>query len=717
MSQIQFLKKENQISKSIPLLNIEELHIDYLNGDQVIKAVVDFNLTIAPGQKIGLVGESGSGKSTIAYAIMNYMGANRRIRSGNIQFQGRNLLEMNYNNIKEIRGNRISMIYQEAMNSLNPVTTVGAQMLEVPTYKLPNIGPGDGKKLCLDTLAQVKIKDPIKIFNSYPFQLSGGQQQRVVIAMALMTEPNLLIMDEPTTALDVTVEAEIMELVEEMVRDYNTALLLISHNLGLVINTCDDICVLYSGQVLEQGSSYNILHYPQHPYTGGLFKCIPRLYKSGNPIKFSLKPIPGQLPLPWERPQGCWFKDRCEYYQIGPCDKAINLKNINPSSQVPDHDVRCVRHREIELFPVTKKQKITEGIEADFHNAENLIEVNNLIKHYTINPGIFSNKKKKRFTATQKVNFQIKEGEILSIVGESGSGKSTIAKMIVGLEKTSDGKILFYGREIGKRTAKKRSFDEVQAIQMIFQNPSDVFNPKIKIRNQIIRTIHKFLKKKKKKEVNKIIEELMEIIRMPTAYLDCYPHQLSGGQKQRVAIARTYAGNPSFIVADEPTSALDVSVQASIVEMLMEMQSQHQNTLLFISHDLSLVSTISDRVIVLYAGEIMEIGPTEAIFTPPYHPYSAALISATPDLEIKPPLNRSNQNNKKESESESLEMGRIFFSDNTVSSNTKGCPFASLCSHFIKGKCDHEKPSLKPISDGHYLACHQETSTLEKISW
>lgn len=666
-----------------PLLSIESLDVDYLTNSRRVRAVSDFNLKVYPGQKVGLVGESGSGKSTVAYAIMNYEGGNNQISGGEIFFKGTNILKKNYSELQEIRGNQISMVYQESMNALNPSTTVGKQMMEIPNYKMKGVSKKDAKNMCLEMLLKVRIKDVNKIFNSYPSQLSGGQQQRVIIAMAFMTKPDLLILDEPTTALDVTVEAEIMELVEELVEEEKTALVLISHNLALVLNTCDEVCVMYSGQVIEQGTADDIFNHPQHPYTGALFKCIPPLYQKDKPQ--SMVAIPGQLPLPWERSSGCWFSDRCEFYQASKCNQVIPLKKKKNKWNNMQF-VRCIRSEEIKIsydnHPASKNKVVT---------GKEIIKVKNLTKKYSLDNSLFLSKMSKKFTAINNVDFNIQEGEILSIVGESGSGKSTLAKMIIGMEKPSGGEIFYKKKSIGDFLAGKRSFEVVQDIQMIFQNPGDVFNPKIKIKSQMRRSIKKLLKINDRQKIDKIISKLMEVIRMPEDYINYKAHQLSGGQKQRMAIARTFAGNPSFVIADEPTSALDVSVQSSIVEMLIKMQTDYQNTLLFISHDLALVSNISNRVIVLYAGQIMEMGKRENIFAAPYHPYTEVLISSVPKLVTK-----------------TAKTTRTGFRDSSEKAPLKneGCPFAFHCNHYLGEKCDKETPKLKEINKDHFIACH-----------
>ncbi len=678
-----------------PILEIDKLSISFFTRLREIPAVMDFSVTVQPGEAVGLVGESGCGKSTVALGVMQDLGKNGRIVGGSIKFKGRDLQEMSAEELRDIRGSEIAMIYQEPMASLNPAMKIGKQLMEVPMIHA-GMSEKDAYDRALQVVTDVKLPDPKRILNSFPHQLSGGQQQRIVIAMALMSEPSLLILDEPTTALDVTVEAAVVELVKDLGKKYGTSMLFISHNLGLVLETCDRLCVMYSGEAVERGSIEQVFDEMQHPYTQALFRSIPLpgADKNARP----LVAIPGNFPLPHERPPGCNFGPRCDYFEDGLCneDKAIPMY---PANEDASHETRCLKFRDIDWnAPLTGVETKEKGKIGDV-----VLKMDNLKKYYEVAASaLFSSGEKKVVKANETLSFEAHESETLAIVGESGCGKSTFAKVLMGLETATEGQILLGNKSIEDVPIEERDTKTVADVQMVFQNPFDTLNPSMTVGRQIIRALEIFKVGKNEAERQQRMLELLDLVKLPRAFADRMPRQLSGGQKQRVGIARAFAGDARIVVADEPVSALDVSVQAAVTDLLMEIQREHKTTLLFISHDLSIVRYLSDRVMVMYLGHVVELGDTEQVFSPPYHPYTEALLSAVPIADT------------------SVEKQHIVLEGDIPSAMNPppGCPFQTRCrwkSEVPDGLCDREVPPVRHLAEGHQIKCHLADDILARM--
>lgn len=678
-----------------PVLEIENLSISYFTRAGEIPAVVDFNLTLKEGETAGLVGESGCGKSTVAMAIMNYMGDNGGIVGGSIKFRGRDIVQMPQDELRRLRGGEIAMVYQEPMAALNPSMTIGRQLAEVPICH-EGVDERTAMKRAAELLDAVRLPDAQRILDAYPHQISGGQQQRVVIAMALLSKPSLLLLDEPTTALDVTVEAGIVELIADLSRDFGTSNLYISHNLGLIRETCDRVFVMYSGEVIEEGSIDEVFATTRHPYTHGLFGAIPM--PGSDKYARPLMPIRGQLPLPHERPKGCNFGPRCDHFEAGRCDAGgIPLETVSGAPR--PHSVRCLRWDEIDWSAYAPDIETLEPMAP----GERVLRVEEMRKYYELSDSsllaLLKGRTIRYVKANETLSFDARRQQTVAIVGESGCGKSTFAKVLMGLETASEGRIRFNGDDIGDLPVEQRSPEQIGSLQMVFQNPNDTLNPSHTVGGQIARVIRKFGVASDPKEIEQRVLKLLDMVKLPRDFAKRRPRQLSGGQKQRVGIARAFAGNPDMVIADEPVSALDVSVQAAVTQLLMEIQRNSGTTLLFISHDLSVVRYLADRIVVMYLGQIMEQGTTEEVFSPPYHPYTEALLSAVPVADT------------------SIEKRRIVLEGELPSalSTPKGCPFASRCPSKLGDICDQERPPVLEPEKGHRIACHIPLGKLQDV--
>jgi peptide/nickel transport system ATP-binding protein len=668
-----------------PILEIDRLSISFFTRLREIPAVMDFSCTVRPGEAVGLVGESGCGKSTVALGVMQDLGVNGRIVGGSIRFKGRELNKMSPTELRAIRGSEIAMIYQEPMASLNPAMRIGQQLMEVPMIH-EGTSAEEARNRALEVVRDVKLPDPERILNSFPHQLSGGQQQRIVIAMALMSKPALLILDEPTTALDVTVEAAVVQLVKDLGRKYGTSMLFISHNLGLVLETCDRICVMYSGEAVETGRIEDVFERMRHPYTQALFRSIPLPGADKNTRP--LKAIPGNFPLPHERPRGCNFGPRCDYFTAGRCD-ATDIA-MTPIPGDDRHDSRCIRVDEIDwAAPMVLEAQKEKG-----EIGKVVLRMDALKKYYEVGGGgIMGGGDRRVVKANETLTFEARESETLAIVGESGCGKSTFAKVLMGLETATSGGIMLFNQAIESTPIEKRGTDTVSSVQMVFQNPFDTLNPSMTVGRQITRALEVFGIGSSDVDRRERMLHLLDLVKLPRAFADRMPRQLSGGQKQRVGIARAFAGGAKVVVADEPVSALDVSVQAAVTDLLMEIQREQKTTLLFISHDLSIVRYLADRVMVMYLGHVVELGTTDQVFSPPYHPYTEALLSAVPIADTRV-----------------IKKHIVLEGDIPSAMNPPpGCPFQTRCrwkSQVPGGLCDTEIPPVRLLAQGHQVKCH-----------
>ncbi len=701
----------------IPVLEVKDLAISYQTRKQLVPAVRGVNFTVRQGQTVGVVGESGCGKSTIAFGILDFLGANGKVVGGSIKFMGKEMVGTPKAELRKIRGNNISMVYQDPMQALNPSLTIGTQLTEVLTAHTDMSGKQAWDR-CIAMLERVYMPDAANVMNRYVHMISGGQQQRVVIAMALLNNPSLLIMDEPTTALDVTVEAAVLDLIEDLKKDFNTGIIFITHNLGVVAKVSDRLCVMYAGEMVEQGPIEKLFASPAHPYTRGLLCCVPRLGDSlSNNRLWSIR---GRVPDPADRNlNACIFAPRCDWRIEGRHleDKSLTAHCMSKHPElVPisdDHWSRCFLGRETLKVPYddyAKGQRDAvvqiEGDE-DFSAMDTLLNIRNMKLWYPEqNPSlraILGLEKKSHVKAVDDISLKVLKGTTLGIVGESGCGKSTLVKGIIGLEELTDGKVELMGIDLNLPT-QKRDLSLIRELQMVFQNPDSTLNPSYTIGTQIGRPILKF-KTVPRKKVRKEVERLLRAVKLDAYYYDRYPRQLSGGEKQRIGIARALASRPSLVICDEPVSALDVSVAAAVLNLLNEIKEDMGSTMIFIAHDLSVVRFISDFVAVMYLGEIVEFGPVASIYPPPYHPYSEALLSSVP---IPDPTAKRQS---------------IILSGDVPSPTNRpsGCCFHTRCPRKSvlpeNGKiCEQEKPRFQRLPNGHKILCHIPADKLTELA-
>jgi peptide/nickel transport system ATP-binding protein len=658
-------------------LALREVQIVYRVRGRDREVVRGVTLTIEKQGSYGLVGESGCGKSTLAHAIVRYLPRNGRITAGAIHVAGQNVIALRGEPLRRYRRDAVSMVYQNPGSALNPSLRVSRQLSEV--FALRGAGRDEARERTLAALREVHIADPDSVLRRYPHQLSGGMQQRIVIAMALATNPSLLILDEPTTGLDATVEAEVLELIGELQERHSTAVLFISHNLGVIRKTCERIGVLYAGELVEEGLSDEILHNPRHPYTVGLLRCIPRggLRKD----RGRLDTIPGFLPAIGADLPACVYVHRCALAQD------ICRTEKPPDYQVgATHTSRCHFH---ELAPTLPRATDAAPVTVDVDRlATPLLRVDDLVKTFR--------QDRHDIKALAGVSAMLWPGETLGLVGESGSGKTTFARTLLGIVEPTGGTVEVDGRRLPPNLG-ERSSSDVAALQIVFQNPDSALNRRHTVRRMLKRTLVK-LAGVRGGAAQERAEELVGAVRLPERALSSRPTGLSGGQKQRVAIARAFAGDPRLVVCDEPTSALDVSVQAAILNLLVDLQGSNRTSYVFISHDLGVVRYLSDRIAVLYLGRLMELGPAETVFEPPHHPYTEALLSAVPTIE-----------------GEQRERIDLEGDIPSAADPPSGCVFHTRCPRKLGPICETEEPPLAEVEPEHFLRCHITLDELRRL--
>jgi peptide/nickel transport system ATP-binding protein len=657
--------------KTEAVLEIKNLGVEYKTLTSTVVAVKDVSLTVGKREALGIIGESGCGKTSLSYAIMDYLPSNGR-SSGQILFQGEDILQKSPREIQAYRGNRIAMVYQNPYSSLNPSLTIGFQLEEVTMFHR-GYSRSRARDAAVQTLKDLYMGDAAGIIKRYPHQISGGMQQRICIAMALLCRPDLMILDEPTTALDVTTEAVILDIIGELKEKYDMSLIYISHDIGVVNKVSDRIAVMYRGEVVETGAQRSIFEHPKHPYTRALINCMPRAGVVKEEVR--LNTIEGYVTRRSAAETGCPFAARCEK-RIPGCEDRYGLVERSPG-----HFAACDRAYAEDLpdrVRSPRKGKLPEGSEPE-HTT--VLKVEKLYKYYG-RPG-------KRVRALDGVDLVLKRNSVLGVVGESGCGKSTMGHTISGLMRPTRGRIIFDGTDISV-SWKKRSPEVLRDIQLIFQNPGRSLNPSFTLEQIIGRPMRKLLGEKSRKIRREKILDILKKVDLGGEYLSRKPRQLSGGEMQRAAVARAFSTSPNLLVCDEPTSALDASVQASVLNLLVDLQHESGAAYIFISHDLNVINYLSDNIMVMYLGRICEYGKKGEVVGSPAHPYTEALLSAVPDVD--PTMEK--------------ETIRLEGAPPNPTKLIKGCPFAGRCHRKVGKICDTSPPPRVDLSDTHFVYCH-----------
>jgi oligopeptide/dipeptide ABC transporter ATP-binding protein len=661
-----------------PLLAVEDLRVWFYTDAGIVRAVDGVAFDLRPGETLGIVGESGSGKSVTAKSIMRLLEDPARVVSGTIRFRGDDMVTVSEAELRDIRGAEIAMVFQDPMTSLNPVLRIARQLIETMTAH-KRFSEREARDRGADLLTRMGIANPATAMHGWPHQFSGGMRQRVMLAMGFSNTPSLIIADEPTTALDVTIQAQILDLLRSLNRDLGTAVILISHDLGVIAEMCSRVLVMYAGEVVEEGTPANLLSDPRHPYTWALLHAAPRLDEAGGPDR-RLITIEGQPPDPRAWPEGCRFRARCPF-AIDLCAQHPELLPVGR-----DRRSRCwVTQRGDALHAPPVSHVFTEHPER--MQAAPLLEVSGLTRHFPLPKTGFLDQQRV-LRALDDVDLVVHTGETVGLVGESGSGKSTLARLVMRLDTPTAGTIRFAGQDIASsgqaaiRPLRRR-------LQMIFQDPYASLNPRMPVRQILEGPILLHRLAPDTAALRRRVTELLDLVGLPTAAMERYPHEFSGGQRQRISIARALAVEPDFIVGDEPISALDVNIQAQILNLMIGLQERLGLTYLFIAHDLAVVRHISDRIYVLYLGKVMETAPAEVLFIRPLHPYTNTLISAVPVPEVGKAGRRI------------VLSGEIPSAVNPPS----GCRFRTRCPAAAP-RCTAEPPPLTEVEPRHFVACH-----------
>ncbi len=654
-------------------LELRDLSVAYrtLGVEQLVLRGVSF--AIAPGETYGLVGESGCGKSTAAFAALRALARNGFISGGRVLVDGQDVTDLDPAGLRQLRLTKVSMVYQDPGRALNPSMTVARQIAEV--YEAVGVRRADALERAGAMLVKVRIPGPGRVMTAFPHQLSGGMQQRVVIAMALAKNPKLLVLDEPTTGLDATVEAEVLDLIEALKQEFATSVLFISHNLAIIERMCDRIGVLYAGSLVEEGAGADLLARPLHPYTMRLLRCLPAAGRRKSDGR--LDTIPGFLPALGSIRTGCVFAPRCDF-----ADAVCRTDAPGPTRI--GSQMACCHHIDRATASGRSAPEAAGPVVPSAPNFGRLaLQVSSVSKTFRVGSHALR--------AVTDVSLTLRTGETLGLVGESGSGKTTLARLLLGLTAPDPGGTIELDGQPVAGQAKRRSRADQKALQIVFQNPDSALNRSHTVRHLIERSLSRLGGLFGRQRAERLMA-LVSAVRLTERHLSMRPRQLSGGLKQRVAIARAFAGDPRVVICDEPTSALDVSVQAAILNLLADLQSTAGVSYVFISHDLGVVRYLSDRIAVLYLGRIMEIGPAEDVFNGPHHPYTEALLSAVPDLiELR----------------HGERTARIRLSGEMPSplAPPPGCVFNSRCPRKIGTVCETAEPTL-PADAEHAIRCH-----------
>jgi oligopeptide/dipeptide ABC transporter ATP-binding protein len=671
-------------------LRIADLTVAYRTAIGQRTVLSNINLEIRRGEVLALVGESGSGKSTLAYTVLRYLPAGAVVQSGSVEFDGRDLLSLGAHELRGLRGKDIGIVYQDPSTALNPTMTLGRQLLETVVRQQPGLGLAESTRRAEALLRRVQLADPTSIMARFPHQVSGGEKQRVMIAMAIAGRPSLLIFDEPTSALDATTAAEIIDLIKDVQAEYRTAILYITHDLSSVSTIADRVAVIYAGAIMEEGDARAVLRHPAHPYTRILLESVPNPFAGSTRRRFPFHDaIFAQSKGVTD---GCRFRNRCPS-ALEKCAVEPRIEAINAAQRVA-----CVRRNE----PISKLGRTVERatfIQRDLDaQAQPLLSIRNLTVvhgHKTRLQRLFR-AGDERVSAVDRVDLDLYPGGTTGLVGESGCGKSSLARALVGLLPSS-GSLVFDGKPLREGAYRDKAFR--RDVQIIFQHPDQALNPRMRVGDALKRPL-KLYRRNDDAALDHRIAELLEQVHLPAVYAQRFPHQLSGGEKQRVAIARAFAGNPRLVICDEITSGLDVSVQASIVNLLADLQDRLGTAYLFITHDLNLIQHIADEIAVMYLGRVVERRTVKAGFQgPPYHPYSEALLSAAPAPDPRIALRR-------------IHLGG---EPSARRATATGCGFEPRCHRRVGDVCKAREPELTDKQPGCRIACHISPDELAAV--
>ncbi|RBI87130.1 peptide ABC transporter ATP-binding protein [Rhodosalinus halophilus] len=670
------------------LLDIRDLSVEFRTPRGRVKALRNVSFEVPRRRIVGVVGESGSGKSTVLWAILGLLSGNARVSSGRIDFEGRDMLRMSEDELRAARGEEVSVVFQDPMTSQIPVLSYARQMRDI-LYRREKMSDREKRRRGIGMLERVGIPDPESRLDQFPHQFSGGMRQRAGIAMALLTEPKLLLADEPTTALDVTMEAQIIHLLQELQAEFEATVVVVSHNLGLIAELCDDVVVMYAGEVVETGDVHDIFHDPQHPYTRALLECDPARLPERSA---KLPVIPGDIPDLTRRLGGCIFADRC------PRVMEVCRTDTPPDQPTASGVARCHLvggpHADPDWPPPLDVLTVRTGEggprrAAPDQHAAPVLEVEELnVRFRTAGalPALVRRIEDPFVDAVLDVSLGVRQGETVGLVGESGSGKTTLGRAVLKLVEAQAGSVRFEGQEI--RTLPEARFKPLRRdMAMMFQDPVGSLSPRKSVRALITEPLQ--IHGVRGVDFDAEAERLAGLVRLPKAFLSRYPHELSGGQARRVGVARALALNPRLIIADEPTAGLDVSVQGEILNLMAELQAEHGLGYLVITHNLPVVRHIADRLAIMYLGRIVEQGDAEEIFAQPAHPYTEALVRGVP----QPDPDRRRTHVSISGEVPSL-MNR-----------PKGCDFVARCP-YAQERCRIEKPEHRVQPDGRVHACH-----------
>ncbi len=682
-------------SKTEPVLDVRGLKTQFFTDAGIVRAVDGVSFKVGAGETLGIVGESGSGKTMAAMSLMRLLEDPARIVAGEVLFQGRDVLKMTDKELRALRGDGIAMVFQDPMSALNPVLRIAKQLAEIMVVH----GKFDERQALdrsVSLLGRMGITAPERAVQSYPHQFSGGMRQRVMLAMGFSNDPVLLLADEPTTALDVTIQAQILDLISELNRDFGAAIVLISHNLGAIASVCTRVIVMYAGEVVEEGPSQAILSDPRHPYTWALINAVPRIDRHVAGEK-RLVTIEGVPPDPLDYPKGCRFAARCPF-RIAKCDEHPELEEIAPGRLT-----RCWVTQAGEPLPKpeTTKDALPEtesrvdiapassAAAVNGKKAEPILEVRGLVKHFPLPRDTFFGAQRV-VHAIDGVDLELARGETVGLVGESGCGKSTLARLVARIHEPTDGEIRFEGTDIANapqsviRPLRRR-------MQMVFQDPYSSLNPRMTVAEILAEPLNFHGVTRSGAETKARIAELLATVGLAAKSAERFPHEFSGGQRQRISIARALAVRPDFVIADEPISALDVNIQAQIINLLIDLREKFGLTYLFIAHDLAVVRHISDRIVVLYLGKVAEVAPADALFDAPLHPYTRYLISAVP---IPDP----------DAEKQRPRLPLVGEPPSAIDPPS-GCRFRTRCP-IAQAICAEVPPPLTAHRNGHFAACH-----------